>query len=186
MKQIKDCLILHRTAMLLVVFLLAGAMSYAQDVGITVSGKVYDQNGQPVIGVGVLVKGTGTGAITDVDGGFELTVPSEGSVLEVSALGFTAQEIQVGKKVLFEIFLEEDRMVLDDVVVVAYGTQTRATVTGALSTMDSKELVKAPVASITNVIAGAVPGVSTVQLSGQPGADAASIYVRGIGSYLNK
>ncbi len=182
MKQIKDCLILHRTAMLLVVFLLAGAMSYAQDVGITVSGKVYDQNGQPVIGAGVLVKGTGTGAITDVDGGFELTVPSEGSVLEVSALGFTAQEIQVGKKVLFEIFLEEDRMVLDDVVVVAYGTQTRATVTGALSTMDSKELVKAPVASITNVIAGAVPGVSTVQLSGQPGADAASIYVRGIGS----
>ena len=182
MKQFKDCLIPYLSGLLLVVSLCTGGNLFAQDVGITVSGKVYDQNDQPMIGAAVLIKGTNTGAVTGMDGSFELVVPDEGTVIEVSSLGYQSQEVTVGKKVWFEFFLQEDRMVLDDVVVVAYGTQTRATVTGALSTVDTKELVKAPVASITNVLAGAVPGVSTVQLSGQPGSDAASIYVRGIGS----
>lgn len=182
MKPIKDCLILHLSGLLFMVFLLAGGNLSAQDVGISVSGKVYDRDNYPMIGAGVIVKGTTNGVVTDADGFFRIVVPGKDAVLEVSSLGYVSVEEKVGDRLYLEFFLEEDKQVLDDVVVVAYGTQTKATVTGALSTMDTKELVKAPVASITNVLAGAVPGVSTVQLSGQPGSDAASIYVRGIGS----
>ena len=182
MKQQTDCLFLRLAVLLCAVSLLIGGRLYAQPGSIKVSGKVYDQNDRPVIGAGVMIKGTNTGAITDADGSFTLTVPGEKTVLVVSSLGFLPQEVEVGKRVLFDFFLEEDRETLDEVVVVAYGAQTKATVTGALSSISSEGLVQAPVADVTNVLAGKLPGVTTIQTTGQPGADDAQIFIRGAGS----
>ena len=135
-----------------------------------------------VIGANVLVKGTSIGAITDINGEYTIVVPDEKAILVFSFIGYQKQEIAVGKNRTVNVTLKDDSQSLDEVVVVAYGTQTKATLTGALSSIDTKELLKAPVASISNVLAGAMPGVSTVQTSGQPGDDAASIFVRGSGS----
>ena len=114
------------------------------------------------------------------DGSFSINVPGESSVLEISALGYVTQTVTVGKQRSFTIVLRDDSESLEATVVVAYGTQTRATVTGALTTIDSKALVKAPVADVANVLAGQMPGIATVQYSGQPGEDYAEIFIRGV------
>ena len=155
--------------------------AYAQR-SLAVKGKVLDSDGLPVIGAGITLKGTTTGVAADLDGNFSLTVPSENAILEVSALGYVTQEVRVGKQNNITVVLLEDNQTIEATVVVAYGTQTKATVTGALASIDSKALVKAPVADVTNVLAGQMPGVSTVQLSGQPGDDYARIYIRGVSS----
>ena len=143
---------------------------------------VVDADGLPVIGAGVTLKGTTTGVAADVDGGFTLLVPGETAVLEVSALGYVTEEVKVGKQRNFTVVLRDDTQSIEATVVVAYGTQTKATVTGALTSIDNKALIKAPVADVTNVLAGQMPGVSTVQETGQPGEDYAKIYIRGAGS----
>ena len=177
---------LTRLAALLVLqvslFLGLGAIDAFAQGGFTVKGKVIDGAGDPVIGAAVTVKGRTVGAATDMDGEFTITVPAEGSILEVSSLGFVTKEVKVGKQRQLKVVLEEDAQALEATVVVAYGTQTRATITGALTTIDNKALVKAPVADVTNVLAGQMPGVSTVQETGQPGEDYAKIYIRGVGS----
>ena len=150
--------------------------------GITVNGSVVDADGLPVIGAGVTLKGTTTGVAADMDGKFTLTVPGETAVLEVSALGYVTEDVKVGKQRNITVVLRDDTQSIEATVVVAYGTQTKATVTGALTSIDSKALVKAPVADVTNVLAGQMPGVSTVQESGQPGEDYARIYIRGVSS----
>ena len=150
--------------------------------GITIKGSIVDADGLPVIGAGVTIKGTTTGVAADFDGNFVLTVPGETAVLEVSALGYVTEEVKVGKQRNFTIVLRDDTQTIEATVVVAYGTQTKATVTGALTSIDNKALIKAPVADVTNVLAGQMPGVSTVQETGQPGEDYAKIYIRGAGS----
>lgn len=150
--------------------------------GIKITGTVKDNTGMEVIGGNILVKGTTNGVITDINGQFSIFVPSEKTVLVFSYIGYQTQEIVVGKQRVINVKLSDDTQTLQEVVVVAYGTQSKATLTGALSTIDNKELTKAPVASVTNVLAGALPGVSTIQTTGQPGKDAATIYVRGAGS----
>ncbi len=159
-----------------------GGGAYAQSRGFTVKGKVLDNQSLPVIGAGVTVKGTTTGVATGLDGEFSLPVPDENAVLVASSLGYVTKEVTVGKQRDMVIILDEDSESLEATVVVAYGTQTKATVTGALTTIDSKALVKAPVADVTNVLAGQMPGVSTVQETGQPGEDYAKIYIRGVSS----
>lgn len=163
--------------------LLAGFCSnlFAQN-SITVTGQVYDTDGLPVIGAAVMLVGTTTGTATDADGNFTLKVPDGSAIVEAQALGYLPQQVRVGKQTKLIITLHPDIQSLEATVVVAYGTQTRATITGALSTIDSKQLVKAPVADITNVLAGQMPGVSTVQETGQPGEDYAKIYIRGVSS----
>lgn len=154
--------------------------------GITIKGKVIDEAlKEAVPGANIKIKGTTIGTITDFDGNFTLVVPSKKSVLVISFLGYTTQEIVVGENRTINISLKDDAKSLDEVVVIAYGSQTKATITGAISSIDTKELIKSPVASITNVLAGAMPGVSSVQSSGQPGKDNATIYVRGCGSLNN-
>ena len=159
-----------------------GPTAFAQK-GITVKGKVVDSDGLPVIGAGVTLKGTTTGVAADFDGNFTLTVPGETAVLTVAALGYATEEVTVGKQRNLTVVLRDDTQTLEATVVVAYGTQTKATVTGALTTIDTKALIKAPVADVTNVLAGQMPGVSTVQFSGKPGDESnADIYIRGAGS----
>ncbi|MBR5043488.1 MAG: TonB-dependent receptor [Bacteroidales bacterium] len=160
---------------------LVSAPSFGQSRGFTVTGKVIDSQSLPVIGAGVTIKGTTTGVATGIDGDFSIVVPNETAVLVASSLGYVTKEVAVTRGEMV-IVLEEDSESLEATVVVAYGTQKKATVTGALTTIDSKALVKAPVADVTNVLAGQMPGVSTVQESGQPGEDYAKIYIRGVGS----
>ena len=172
---------LLRLAVLGSMLLMLGPQAMAQR-GFTVKGKIIDSEGLPVIGAGVTIKGTTTGAAADFDGNFTLNVPAETAVLEVSALGYVTEEVTVGKQRNFTVVLRDDTQSIEATVVVAYSTQTKATVTGAVTAIDNKALVKAPVADVTNVLAGQMPGVSTVQETGQPGEDNAKIYIRGVGS----
>jgi TonB-linked SusC/RagA family outer membrane protein len=161
------------------IFVFCSSIPAVAQNGIKITGKIVDNTQMEVIGANVLVKGTSIGAI---NGEYTIVVPDEKAILVFSFIGYQKQEIAVGKNRTVNVTLKDDSQSLDEVVVVAYGTQTKATLTGALSSIDTKELLKAPVASISNVLAGAMPGVSTVQTSGQPGDDAASIFVRGSGS----
>ena len=151
--------------------------------GITVTGTVIDgvmNTGFP--GATVTVKDTAIGQVTDIDGNYTITVPSRESVLVFSFLGYADQEVVVGDRTVIDVVLQEDNQTVDEVVVIAYGTQNKGLVTSAISSVGTKELVKSPAASVTNMLAGAMPGVSAVQTTGQPGADSASIQVRGSGS----
>ena len=108
--------------------------------GITVKSRIVDEDGLPVIGAAVTLKGTTTGAAADMDGGFTLVVPGETAVLEVSALGYMTEELTVGKQRNITVVLRDDTQSIEATVVVAYGTQTKATVTGALASIDNKAL----------------------------------------------
>ncbi|MBR4735025.1 MAG: SusC/RagA family TonB-linked outer membrane protein, partial [Bacteroidales bacterium] len=173
--------ILRLAAVMCLLATLGSLTAYSQK-GVAVKGTVVDADGLPVIGAAVTLKGTTTGVAAGVDGSFAITVPGETAVIEVSALGYTTQEVTIGKQRTLTVVLQDDSQSIEATVVVAYGTQTKATVTGALTTIDTKALVKAPVADVTNVLAGQMPGVSTVQDSGRPGEDYAKIYIRGVGS----
>ncbi|MBR8723637.1 SusC/RagA family TonB-linked outer membrane protein [Bacteroides pyogenes] len=153
--------------------------------GITIRGRVTDEAlKEAVPGANVTVKGTTIGTITGFDGTYSIVVPSKKSVLVFSFMGYVTQEITVGDKRTIDVSLKEDANVLGEVevVAIAYGNQDKNLLTSAVSSISNKELIKSPVASVTNVLAGAMPGVSSVQTSGQPGKDAAAIYVRGSGS----
>ena len=152
---------------------------------ITVTGRVIDETREGVPGTNVSVKGTTIGTITDFNGNYSIKVPNKKSVLVVSFIGYTSQEIVVGNNKVINVNLKDDSQALEEVVVVAYGTKSKATITGAMATMETDELIKSPAASVTNVLAGSMTGVSSVQTSGQPGKDAAEIYVRGSGSLNN-
>ena len=180
--KLKAVRFLWLAAMVCLVLCPSGGGAFAQSRGFTVKGKVLDNQSLPVIGAGVTIKGTTTGVATGLDGEFALAVPNENAVLVASSLGYVTKEVKVGGQRDLVIILDEDSESLEATVVVAYGTQTKATVTGALTTIDSKALVKAPVADVTNVLAGQMPGVSTIQETGQPGEDYAKIYIRGVSS----
>jgi len=149
---------------------------YAQRV---VTGRVTDNTGESLPGVSVIISGTTTGTSTNVDGYYEIAVPSANSVLEFSYLGYLKQTETAGARSVISVVMMEDVKGLDEVVVVGYGTQRRQSITGAVSQISGSELLKAPIGNITSRLGGVVPGVIALQQSGQPGADAASILVRG-------
>lgn len=150
---------------------------------ITVTGTVTDGTlNASFPGATVTVKGTTIGQVTDLDGHYSINVPSRGSVLVFSFLGYKTQELAVGNRTVIDVVLQEDNQVVEEVVVIAYGTQNKGLVTSAISSVSTKDLVKSPATSVTNMLAGSVPGVSAVQDSGKPGADAAEIRVRGAGT----
>ena len=145
----------------------------------TVSGIVTDANGQPLPGVSVTVKGTNNGTQTDVNGKFTLSVPGSNSVLVFSMVGFQRQEIPVGNKKTFNIQLKDTLKDLSEVVVVGYGEQKKATVTGSVAQIQGKELTKSPAPNVANSLEGRLPGLIVNQRSGEPGRDDPSILVRG-------
>lgn len=151
---------------------------------VKVTGVVKDANGEPIIGANVKVVGSPTGVITDLDGNFTLNVPA-GSKLQFSFIGYKEQVVPIKKGISLNIVLEEDSQMLGEVQVVAYGVQKKVSVTGAISSMKGDDLLKTPAGSISNILSGQVTGVSSVQYSGEPGADAADIYVRGIATTNN-
>ena len=147
----------------------------------SVEGKVLDEQGEGLIGAGVVIKGTGTGTITDVEGNFVLPSVPLGATLEFSCIGYLTQEVQVtGQRIT--ITMEPDSKALDEAVVVAYGQQKKVTITGSVSQVSGEGLLKAPVANVANALQGNLPGVSAVQASGMPGDDEPVIRIRGVGS----
>ena len=157
--------------------------SRAQD-RVTVSGLIVDEAGQPVPGAAVTVKGNPSlgGAVSDTGGQYTVTVPA-GSVLEVSCIGFAPQEKRFAQGGIWNISLEPDSEVLEDVVVVGYGTQKKESVVGAISQVGTEALTRSGTLNITNALAGKLSGVVTYQTSGQPGNDDATIFIRGISSW---
>lgn len=147
-----------------------------------VSGVVKDSKGEPIIGATVTVKNAAGGVLTDIDGRFEIELSDKNAVLVISYLGFNSAEVKVAGRKSVNVEMQEDVQTLSEVVVVGYGSQKKETLTGAISGIKGDALLKSPNASISNSLAGSIPGISSVQTSGEPGADDAKIFVRGVGS----
>lgn len=160
---------------LLLALVMCSANGYAQNA---VKGTVIDGTGQPLPGVSVVVKGTGNGAITNVDGHYLVNASSK-DVLNFSYVGMLPQEVKVAGRSRIDVTMKDDVASLDEVVVVGYGTQKRASITGAVSTVSDKDILKAPTMSVSNIVGSRVAGISAVQASGQPGSDDAALKVRG-------
>lgn len=169
---------MRKLTFLLACFFMASlSMVYAQT---TASGKVVSAaDGEPVIGASILVKGTNTGAITDVNGNFVVNMPGSSNTLVITYLGMNKLEIEGKANMLIE--LEPSASELDEVVVMAYGTTTRAQFVGSAATVDNKTLVNRSTSNITNALQGTAPGIQVVSGSGQPGTNA-TIRIRGVGS----
>ena len=164
-----------------IVFLLFyGANTFAQTT--TIRGSIQDSNGQSLIGVNVIVKGTQQGTVTDIDGNFILSVPSPNSILEVSYIGYQSQEIALNGRTSINVTLEEDTQSLEEVIVVGYGTQKKINLTGSVQNVSSDDIVKRNVSNTSIALQGLVPGVSVTTSSGRPGYDGAGIKIRGTGS----
>ena len=149
----------------------------SQQAGLCV-GTVLDTNGEPVIGASVKVVGGTVGTMTDIDGNFSLSGVKTGSKIAITAIGYGAQE-KVWNGGALSFTLAEEANQLDEVVVVGYGVQKRANVTGAVSSMNAAELEDRSVASISAAMAGEMPGVVVVQSSGAPGGQTGAITIRG-------
>ena len=171
---------------LVLAFLCLGAGVHAQDKGkLTVTGTVIDDLGEPMIGVGVFVKNTVTGTVTDLDGHYSLTIDAlgGGGVLVFSSLGYATQEIPVNSRTQIDVQLFLESSQLEEVVVVGYGTQKKESVVGSISTIDAKNL-KVPSAQLSTGLAGQLSGVVSMTRSGEPGKNsAADFYIRGVSSF---
>lgn len=153
---------------------------------LTVSGKVTNDAGEVLPGTTVLVKGTSIGATANAEGYYQITAPSMKDTLVFSFIGYEKQEIPINGSTTINVRLGVSGRSMDQVVVVAMGNQqTRRSVTGAVATIRTKELKQSPVANLSNALAGRLPGLITVQASGEPGNDAAKMFIRGIGTYGN-
>ncbi|MGC4102911.1 SusC/RagA family TonB-linked outer membrane protein [Ferruginibacter sp.] len=156
-----------KKALLLQFSLLLSCILFAQQK--TVTGKVTDADGKPLQGVNIGIKGTTVTTVTDASGNFSISVPANQSVLKISSATFLYQEIIVGTKTTFAITLQKDTKQMEDVVVVGYGTQKTRAITGAITTVDTKKIENLPVASITEMLRGQVPGLNVTGGATRPG-----------------
>ena len=147
----------------------------------TIKGKVTDSRGESIIGASVMEKGTSNGTITDLDGNFTLNVGPK-AVLTVSYVGFKTIDIQANGKQTLNIVLKEDTEMLDEVIVVGYGTQKKATLTGSISQVGGDDIRKMATVNLTNSLAGKTAGIIANTRSGEPGEDNADILIRGKGT----
>ncbi|MDN5202106.1 SusC/RagA family TonB-linked outer membrane protein [Fulvivirgaceae bacterium BMA10] len=154
------------------------------EVLITVKGRVIDEDGAGIPGVNVLVKGTSNGTITDVEGMYSIEVP-EDATLVFSSIGYVSEEIAVDNRTTINVSLFSSIEKLSEVVVVGYGTQKKANVTGAIVDIDDKELNQSPVANLSNALVGRLPGLVATQRGGIPGGDGSNLLVRGISTTGN-
>ncbi|MDR1456047.1 MAG: SusC/RagA family TonB-linked outer membrane protein, partial [Tannerella sp.] len=177
MERWKRCRIL-----LCALFFLSGSLAgFAQ---VRVSGTVTDAgNGEPVIGANVVEKGTTNGTSTDADGKFMLTVGSS-AVLQISYIGYLAQEVTVGNRTVLKVMLAEDTQALDEVVVVGYGTQKKLNLTGAVEAISSKDILTTKTGNIQNALSGKLAGVKNYQKSSEPGKYNNEFSIRGMGNPL--
>ena len=172
---------LFKTILLLALACAMPVMAVAQVAGQkVVSGTVVDENGVPVPGASVLVKGTTNGVSTDLDGNFSFTVP-DNAVLEISSIGFEGQEISVAGKSNVSVTIKTDSELLDDVVVIGYGTAKKRDYIGSVSTLKSEDITKLNATSVEGALQGMAAGVQVNSANGVPGAPQ-QIKIRGVGS----
>ncbi len=174
--------------MLMLLMLIFYGFAFAQSSKVTVQGTVVDAQGQPVIGASVILKEhPDIGVITDINGVFSLKIPSpiKGKSLEVSFIGYKTQKVAIGTKTSFKIILAEDVELLDEVVVVGYGSQRKADLTGAVATVDvNKTIGSRPVTDLARGLQGAAPGLIVTTSTGDIG-QTADIHIRGVQGSLN-
>lgn len=174
----------------LVISLVCGTnpSAYAQQRGRTrvITGRVTDSSGEPLAGVVLAYDADSgkTGEITDSDGKFRLQAPAAAITVEISYLGFATQNIRIpeGQQYL-EVTMVSDEEWIDESVVVAFGRQKKETVTGAISMVQTKDLIQTPQANVSNMLTGRLPGLLAVQRSGEPGEDFSTLRIRGVGTF---
>ena len=171
---------MKQTYHLLLLLLLSSAL-HAQ---ISIEGKITDTAGEPLIGASILVQSTQNGTITDFDGNYILEISSENEILVVSYTGYQSQEIEVSNRRRIDVILEDQVSLLDEVVVVGYGTQKRSKISGAVSTVTAEEITETPVLRTEQALQGRIAGVQVAQNSGVPGS-ALTVRVRGVGTINN-
>jgi TonB-linked SusC/RagA family outer membrane protein len=147
-----------------------------------VRGRVLDEKQLPLPGANILVKGTTIGTVTDIDGEFSINVPNSSPLLVISFLGYLKQEMMVGTQSTIEVTLRTDLSDLSEVVVVGYGDQRKINMTGSVETIDGAAIARQPVFQASQALVGMTPGLTAIQSSSQPGADNATLRIRGTGS----
>lgn len=167
-----------RFLMVLAAFLTIGMQAFAQT---TVTGKVTDTKGEAIIGAGVLVKGTQTGTVTDLDGTYSVSGLPKNATLVFSCMGYASQEVAVNGKSVVNAVLADDSNYLDEIVIVAYGTQKRKDLTGSLTEVKSDVIAIQNTTTVSRALEGAAPGIQVASVDGQPGYDMA-IRLRGSSS----
>ena len=161
-----------------------GNFSVNQQEVYTLKGNVVDKTGEPVIGANVVIKGTTTGVVTDFDGNFTIDVTT-GTILTITYIGYNPMDITVNGQKTLTVTMSENAEALDELVVVGYGTQAKVNLTGAVSTISKEDLVNRPVTNVSSALQGLTPGVTITSGTGQPGNDASTIRVRGVGTLNN-
>lgn len=144
-----------------------------------ITGTVVDQTGYPAVGVNVIVKGTSLGTTTDSNGNFTINGVPAGGTLVVSFMGFKTQEITIGESDTYNITIQEDTEMLDELVVVGYGVQKKITATGSVATVKGDALKASPTSNLSNAMVGRLPGVIGFQRSDEPGSGGTTIRIRG-------
>ena len=155
-----------------------------QQTTLRISGKVIDSNNEPIIGASVIEQGGGSGTITDLSGHFVLNVRSSNAVIEVTYVGYKKEITKVLVGTMMTITLKDDTKLLEEVVVVGYGTKKKVNLTSAVAAVSGKELIQTPVANLSNSIAGRMPGVIAVNSSGAPGSGS-TLSIRGSSTLNN-
>lgn len=157
--------------------------AFAQDGGRTITGTVQDAKGNPLVGAVVMQPGSSNGAVTDADGAFSIEVSGVGTVtLEVSILGYVTKSFSLPEKQdVLKAFLSEDALLMDEAVVVGYGTQKKVNLTGAISTVEASELANRATSTLGHMLQGSVPGLNVTMSSGRPG-NSPSVNIRGMNS----
>lgn len=171
----------HHLIYCLLAFLVSTSSLFGQDNRI-VKGVVTDASGLPMVGVQVVVKGTRNNTVSNAQGFFSIKVSVPNPVLTFSYLGYVPKTIAVKGQHDLKVEMEEDVTNLSEVQVIGYGQKKKVTITGAVTSIGTKDLLKSPAPNVANILAGNISGISTIQYSGQPGADNPEIYVRGIGT----
>ena len=150
----------------------------------TVSGKVVDEKGEPLAGAFVVLQGTSTGVPTDINGTYSIRVPAGEAMLEFQFIGYTTLAFRVPDvQSVLNVTMSPDVNMMDEVVVTAFATQRKVNVTGAISSVNGSDILAAPVSNIANALIGNTPGVAGLQTSGEPGRNAADLYIRGVSTY---
>ncbi|GAA4315432.1 TonB-dependent receptor [Mucilaginibacter gynuensis] len=173
----------HRVKFLCCLFalLLFGIAARAQ-TPFTLSGKITDTKGQPMPGVSVSIKNTPTGVVSDTSGRYSLRISDPATTLVFSFIGYVKQEIEVKGRRTIDVKLIDDENSLNEVVIVAYGQQKKESMVSAITTISPKEL-KGPTSNLTTMLAGRISGIISYQRSGEPGADNAQFFIRGITTF---
>lgn len=161
--------------------LVSGVSAWAQNL--VISGKVADADNNPLVGVAVMEKGVQNGVLTDENGMYKIAVGNSKAVLEFSCLGYLPKETTVGTRSVINVSLQEDAIGLEEVVVVGYGNQKKASIVGSISTAEGSDIQKTQTTNLTQAIGGRIAGVVTKSTGGRPGEDNASVYIRGRASY---